>query len=201
MRRIALPAAGERGMPSRRYVVILLAITVLGVGARIAFSYGPADEGFVPVDAQYSVQVGTRWATGEGYTSLGADGDPRATAQLPPLHTLTLGVLHKVGFGTEQAMRVGLSLLSAIAIVAVGALGRRLGGDAVGLLAAGIAAFHPMWFQLPGTLMSEATYVLVASVVLWLAVRYVDVPTWWNLVALAGSIGIAVLTRSDALLL
>src|SRR5215471_8628520 len=83
-------------------------------------------------------------------------------------------------------------------IALTGVLGLLLGGRRVGLVAAAIAAFNPMLIAADGSLMSESLYVLLAVgalVVAVLAVRSRSV-WWWLLLGVL--LGLAVLTRQDA---
>jgi hypothetical protein len=74
-------------------------------------------------------------------------------------------------------------------------------GPVVGLIAAVIAALDPLWFQPSAALMSESLYLVVIPAVLLLALSCQDHPRPWRFVLLGACIGLAVLTRSDALTL
>lgn len=56
-------------------------------------------------------------------------------------------------------------------IVVIGLLGRRIGGDRVGLVAAAIAAVYPNLWMNDGLVMSESVSVLMVSLALWAAHR------------------------------
>jgi hypothetical protein len=71
----------------------------------------------------------------------------------------------------------------------------------VGIVAASIAAFHPLW-MIPGrALYSESLYLIVVASVLLLALRAVRAPTFGRFAVLGIATGVATLTRSEALLL
>ena len=80
----------------------------------------------------------------------------------------------------------------------MGFLGRRLMSPATGLLAAGIAAFSPVWVQPSGKVLSESVYLVVIPLVLLAALRCVERPSLLRFAAVGLMIGIAALTRSEA---
>jgi hypothetical protein len=88
-----------------------------------------------------------------------------------------------------------------VTIPLVGLAGRRLGGARLGLLAAGLAAVYPPLVAYDSVLLSESLYApLIAGTILaglWCAER----PSWRRGAALGAVIGLAALTRSEALLL
>ena len=83
----------------------------------------------------------------------------------------------------------------------VGLLGRRVGGPAVGLLGAALAALYPLLIVADGALLSETLFGPIVAFTLLAAWRLGEEPTvrWAALVGLG--IGLAALTRSEALLL
>ena len=80
----------------------------------------------------------------------------------------------------------------------MGLFGRRLAGPGVGLFAAGIAALDPLWVQQGGFLMSESLYLVIVPTMLLFALRCIDRPNRWDFLVLGFLIGIATLTRSEA---
>jgi 4-amino-4-deoxy-L-arabinose transferase-like glycosyltransferase len=84
--------------------------------------------------------------------------------------------------------------MGAVAVVLIGMLGRRVGGDGIGLLAAAIAAVYPALWMLDASLRSESLYLPLIALALLLAYerRFV----WLGIV-----LGLAALTRSEAVLL
>jgi Dolichyl-phosphate-mannose-protein mannosyltransferase len=125
----------------------------------------------------------------------------RPTAEYPPLFPVLLAVPARFGAESVESQRLFLCFVGAATVVLVGLLGRRLGGPAVGLVAAGIAAVYPMLFQSEAILMAEALYALLVTVVLLLAYRAIDQPTSARFALLGVGIGLATLTRAEGLLL
>ena len=86
-------------------------------------------------------------------------------------------------------------------IVAIGLLGRRLGGTRVGVTAAAIAAVYPNLWMNDGLVMSESLSMLLVTAVLLAAHRAMSTPGW-RVVAVTGVLaGLATLARSELALL
>src|SRR5207244_8269490 len=84
----------------------------------------------------------------------------------------------------------------------VGLIARRLGGPRAGLIAAGIAAVYPVLVAADGAMMSETLYGLLIAAALLTALRLLDRQPGPPLAAALGAlIGLATLTRAEALLL
>ena len=81
----------------------------------------------------------------------------------------------------------------------IGLLGRRVGGNAVGLTAAVIAAVYPLFIGADGSLMSETLYGLIIALTLLIALRLIDRPAVPIAAALGVMVGLAALTRTEGL--
>jgi 4-amino-4-deoxy-L-arabinose transferase-like glycosyltransferase len=92
-------------------------------------------------------------------------------------------------------------LFGLAALVLTGLLGRRLAGDAVGLVAAGIGAVSPNFWLNDSLIMSESLAVLLTVAALLLAYRARDLPTWPRFIALGVVCALAALTRAELALL
>src|SRR5436309_7017144 len=123
------------------------------------------------------------------------------TAEKPPLYPLGLAVPSSVGLDSVAAHRVASCLMGASAVPLIGLLGRRVGGVRVGLLAATIAAVYPAIFMLDSSLRSESLYLPLVALVLVLAYRLVDAPGAARAALLGLPMGLAALTRSEAVFL
>jgi 4-amino-4-deoxy-L-arabinose transferase-like glycosyltransferase len=120
------------------------------------------------------------------------------TTEKPPLYPAVLAIPSALGLDSVDAHRVVSCLLGASAVVLIGLLGRRVGGPRVGLLAAAIAAVYPALWMLDASVRSESLYLPLIALVLLLAYQV----THWRRAALLGvAIGLAALTRSEAVLL
>ena len=83
----------------------------------------------------------------------------------------------------------------------MGFLGRRVLGPTTGLVAAGIAAFSPLWIEPSGKVLSESVYLVLVPIVLLAALRCVDRPSNWRFALVGLTVGLAALTRGEALTL
>jgi hypothetical protein len=85
--------------------------------------------------------------------------------------------------------------------VLAGLLGRRVAGDRAGLLAAVVAAIHPLLWLPDTSLMSESLYGVWVVLAVLLAFRYLDAPSASRAAAVGVAAGLATLTRGEALAL
>ena len=119
----------------------------------------------------------------------------------PPLYPLVLSAISAAGgTGTLAHRLLGLPL-GVVTIALVGLLGRRAGGERIGLIAAGLCAISPIMVAADGALMSETLYSPLIALVLLAAWRLLERPAAWVAAATGAAIGLAALTRSEGLLL
>jgi 4-amino-4-deoxy-L-arabinose transferase-like glycosyltransferase len=186
---------GETVEQRRRWLVCLAGIGLVGLIIRVLFAVKERGHPLAP-DAALFFKGAASLANGHGYTQ--GPGTP-ATAAHPPFFSMVMAVFDFVGFSSVDSQRIVVAVLSTTGVILMGFVGKRVGGRAVGLTAAAIAAVSPLWFQSPGILMSESIYLVVIPLILLLAFRCLDRPSVLNFVLLGVAIGIGVLTRSDAL--
>jgi hypothetical protein len=128
-------------------------------------------------------------------------GHTLPAATHPPLFPLLLSVVSVFGGTTVTAHRVAGCVIGAAAVVAVGLLGREVGGRGTGLLAAVIAALYPNLWILDGPLFSEGLAVLLVASALLLAYRVRRRPSVLGAAGLGAVIALAALTRPETILL
>jgi 4-amino-4-deoxy-L-arabinose transferase-like glycosyltransferase len=97
--------------------------------------------------------------------------------------------------------RYTMVLLGTLLVGLVGLLGRRVGGDGVGLVAAGIAAVNPNIWVNDGLVMSETLTMLTVVGVLLVALWWRDRPSLRRAAALGAACGLAILARVEFALL
>lgn len=119
----------------------------------------------------------------------------------PPLFSLLLSISSLLGGTSETTHRLVACVIGAAAVVAIGLLGRRLGGPGVGLGAAVIAAVYPNLWILDANVFSEGLAVLLVTVALLLAYRLRRAPTTLGAIELGAVLGLAALTRPETILL
>src|SRR3954470_15267475 len=141
-------------------------------------------------------------ANGDGYIQpLIVSPGPAPTPEKPPLYPLLLALPSLLGWKTIVAHRVLSCLMGAVLVVAVGLLGRRVGGERAGLVAAALAAVYPLLIAVDGSLRSESLYAPLIAFTLLAAYRLIDRPGFGRAAVLGLCVGLATLTRSEALLL
>ncbi|MFI5054469.1 MAG: ArnT family glycosyltransferase, partial [Acidimicrobiia bacterium] len=119
----------------------------------------------------------------------------------PPLYSSYLAVVSWLGGTSPLVHRLASCVLGAAAVVVIGLVGRRIAGERAGLIAAALGATYPMLWINDGMLISESMYALVIAAVLLAAYRLWDSRSWPDAVFLGGAIGLACLTRPEAIML
>ena len=117
----------------------------------------------------------------------------------PPLYPTFLGIVSLLGFESPTAHRLASCVVGALGVVLVGYLGRKLGGDRVGLLAALLAAVYPNLWINDGLILAESMVTATVALVLLAAYGWREhTDLKWS-AALGAAIGVAGLARSEML--
>lgn len=190
--------------PRRRWLIRLGAIAALGFVARLVYALAVAPDLPARGDTLLYHYLANGIADGDGYVRPFSElmtGEPQPTASYPPLYPVYLAFFSVLGLDSLEAHRAVSCLLGTVAVVLIGLLGRKLGGERVGLVAAGLAAIYPQLVMVDGTVITEALYAPLIATILLLAYRLLEAPGPGRAAALGAAIGLAVLTRSESLLL
>src|SRR5690348_4745739 len=91
------------------------------------------------------------------------------TTEKPPGYPAVLALFSWAGLDSYAAHRIVSCVLGAVAVVLIGMLGRRVGGDGIGLLAGALAAIYPALWMLDASLRSESLYLPLIALALLLA--------------------------------
>jgi 4-amino-4-deoxy-L-arabinose transferase-like glycosyltransferase len=178
----------------------LAVLALVGVALRIWFAATWEDGTTLVGDPKFFQDSAASLSQGHGFdVAFLGRGRPVATALHPPAFPSLLALLDLVRMQTAEAHRVALACISAISVVVMGLLGRRLLSPGAGVIAAAFAACSPLWVQWGGRLLSESMYLVVIPVLLWVALECVDRPRWWTFGLVGLVVGIAALTRSEAI--
>lgn len=115
---------------------------------------------------------------------------------------LTAIVLAPVSWGSHVVFqqRFVTATLGVVTIAVIGLIGRRLGGDRVGLIAAALAAAYPNLWINDGLVMSESLCALLIALILLVMLRLLERPTPGQAILLGVLVGLAVLTRSELII-
>jgi 4-amino-4-deoxy-L-arabinose transferase-like glycosyltransferase len=153
---------------------------------------------------QYSIGANI-FSQGKGFLSGWAaiGGHVVPTAQHPPLYIMWLAIpsWFTSGHATQLVHMLWTCPLDFASIMVIGFIGRLLGGNRCGLIAASFAAVYPSFWIQDGRLMSEPLAILLIALVIWTSYLFVQRPTVVRAIAIGGLCGLAALTRSELLLL
>ena len=135
-----------------------------------------------------------------------ADHPPLTVFVLTPVnwlagHAPLSWIIHEPLHDYVREDRYTMVLLGTLLVLLVGLLGRRVGGDTVGLVAAGIAAINPNIWVNDGLVMSETVTMVVVVCALLLAFALWDRPNRFRALALGALCGLAALSRAELVLL
>ena len=187
---------------SRRFWAVLGVILVAAVGLRVGYVLTVTRHDHHLYDATFYELEARAVADGRGFVDVFAKDRDRPAADHPPLTVLVLvpGALIP-GASGELAMRLTIAALGVGVVALVALLARRVAGDAVGLLAGGIAAVYPNLWMSDGLLMSETIGSLLTTAILVLAYRVMRGTTNRLLLGLGLLCGLAMLARAELALL
>ncbi len=188
---------------ARRFWAVLGLIVVVALGVRIVFVVTVAqhDDGFYDA-AYYELQADAN-ADGKWFSNpFPFVEDPGPAADHPPLTALVLTPVAAI-WRTDNLlqMRFLMAALGAGVVVIIGLLGRRVGGDRVGWLAAGLAAVYPYLWVNDGLIMSETLAAGLTAAAVLLTYRLKAHPGVAAAVGLGVVCGLATLTRAELVLL
>ncbi|MFI5046833.1 MAG: glycosyltransferase family 39 protein [Acidimicrobiia bacterium] len=180
-----------------------LAIVVAGaVGAVVRIAYAIDNvNAHTAVDSQVYRRIASHLVNGDGYVIRDyATGLLVPTASHPPAFPFVLAGLDVVGLTSKLQQRIPLAIVASVGVVLTGFVARHVAGNAAGTVAAFIAALHPLWFQYAGVGVSESLYLVVVPLLLLVAVRAADRPTWQRMAIVGAVAGVVSLSRSEGTL-
>lgn len=185
---------------------VVAVVGVAGVGFLIRALYVVIVGPHAPMglDAAWYVVQGHAINEGHGYVDPRwwlLTGGFRPTANFPPLWPVVLSFANRIGLGTDMRNQFVGVAIGTITIVVTGLSGRRVVGPTVGFVAAVLVACSPVLIAADGSLMAESLYVLLILTVVWCAYRALEDPTPARFALVGLILGLAALTRSDALFL
>jgi 4-amino-4-deoxy-L-arabinose transferase-like glycosyltransferase len=119
----------------------------------------------------------------------------------PPLFSLYLGVVSRLGADSFLAHRLASCVVGAAAVAVIGLVARRLAGDRAGLVAAGLAALYPYLWINDAVALSESLLALTTALMLLAAYAFWRDPSPWRAAGLGAGITLVALTRAEGILL
>jgi 4-amino-4-deoxy-L-arabinose transferase-like glycosyltransferase len=180
------------------------AITAIGLVVRVVYVLGFRRDNTVGGDAYFYHYGANLLVHGKGFIAplqYIALHIRLVAADHPPLYVLFLAIPSAFGLGTTLAHMLWSACLGTATIVLTGLVGRRVAGNRAGLITAVIVAISPNVWIYDGAVLSETVAIFVATLALLLAYRAWDRPTLLRFCALGAGCGLAMLARSELVLL
>jgi 4-amino-4-deoxy-L-arabinose transferase-like glycosyltransferase len=182
----------------------LAAIAAAALAIRVAYVVTFSDRISLGLDSVWYQLVAGSIVNNDGFVDpqkIYLHGVSVPTAFRPPLYPVFLAGVIKAGGESPRTFQLVGCAMGVLTVVLIGYLGRRIGGNAVGLCAAALAAVYPIFLAVDAAVMSETLYVpLVVGCVL-AVYRAMDRPTVWRWAFVGLLAGAGILTRGDGLLL
>jgi 4-amino-4-deoxy-L-arabinose transferase-like glycosyltransferase len=188
---------------TRAFVTRLAPLLVLALGLRLAYglllvkTQPLLGDGLEFHKLAYSIADAHRYAQASPLTP----DQVLPTADKPPLYPLVLALFTVVGGHGWIPHQIAGALIGTGTVAVTAFLGRRVAGDRAGLIAGALAAVYPMLIAADGSYRSESLYALLIVATLLAAYGLWDRPTPWRAVVCGVLIGLATLTRSEAIVL
>jgi len=179
--------------------VALGGVLLLAAGLRLAYLIALWQSPLFLLNALPGLDMATYFSVGQAFA---AGRLPQVGAPLfqAPLYPLLLGGLIRLAGPSLAALCAAQVVLGVLACGLLDALGRRLGGPALGLLAAGLYAVYPIAWYYGGLLLSENLLVVLLLALALAAARALDgrdACAWLGVGVLCG---LASLTKPNAVL-
>lgn len=124
-----------------------------------------------------------------------------AAATYPPLTSILLAGADLIGLVTSNSQMLIMVVIGTLTVWVIGATGRRVAGPGVGVLAAFIAALYPVFWIESSQVEPEPISILLVTVALYFTYRMYQTARPLFAAALGVVCGIAILTRTEALML
>jgi 4-amino-4-deoxy-L-arabinose transferase-like glycosyltransferase len=182
----------------RRFAVFLILIAGAAFVGRAVFIMAVTRNEDEQYDATYYLNEARYVGAGNGFVT---PFSVEENADHPPLTVATLAPVSFFTDGDPLAMRFTVAVAGVGTVVLIGLLAREVGGNRVGLLAAGIAAVYPNLWVNDGLLMSETFSALTVAATLFATYRLLRAPSWTNAAGVGIACGLAALSRGELLLL
>lgn len=198
------PPSTDRSIPRRRSFAVALAVIALGALAiRVVYVLVIARGLPLGTDSTWYLLVSGPLSDGKGFLNPAeffSSGHVVATAGYPPGYPTFLALVTRLAGSDRDTFTVAGALMGTITVVLTGCIGRRLAGNAVGLVAAALAALSPMLIAVDGSLMSETVSIPLLYGAVLLAVVAVERPALWRWAVVGLLLGLVALTRADAVI-
>jgi 4-amino-4-deoxy-L-arabinose transferase-like glycosyltransferase len=188
----------------RRFAIALGVVVAAAVVVRIVYVLLQLRNDPLSADPLYYSLQGHDLAHGRWFIEpfrFRIDHVTEPSAFHPPLFSLYLGMVSRLGADSVLAHRIAACLLGAAAAGVMGLVGRRLAGNRAGLFAAAIAALFPYFWLNDAVVLSESLLALVTALMLLAAYAFWRDPSASRAALLGGGIALVALVRVEGVLL
>ena len=182
----------------------LAAVGVVGLAVRLTYLFTAAPNHLPFTDPLWYHLQANLIAEGRGFIDPLAftfRGQVLASASHPPLFALVLAGSSVIGGTSLFAHQLVGSVVGVGGVLLTGMAGREVAGERVGLIAAGLTALYPRFWLNDVGVMSEGLFALTIALVVLTAYRLARRRGIADAALLGVAIGLASLTRAEALLL
>ena len=191
-------------MINRRFWIGIVCVAAVALAVRVAYIWLVRRGLPVGGDSRYYHEGANLLGQGKGfvdpYQYLDA-GRTVAAADHPPLYIVYLALFSVVGLTGATEHMLASALVGVATVVVVGLIGRKLGGQRLGLIAAGLAAVYPNLWGYDGALESETVAQLAVALTLLAAYVWWREPTRRNAAFVGAGIALGSLARAEVLFL
>src|SRR3954467_10325481 len=190
-------------MSRRAFLVRLAPLLLVALGLRLVYSLlivktqPLLGDGLEFHNLAYSIADSHRYAQASFLTP----DRVLPTADKPPLYPLVLALFTAIGGHGWIPHQIAGALIGTGTVAVTAFLGRRVAGATAGLIAGALAAIYPLLIAADGSYRSESLYALLIVSTLLAAYGLRDRPTLGRAAICGVLIGLATLTRSEALAL
>ncbi len=186
-----------------RFARTLIAICLAGLALRVLYVLTFTDQLHFGLDAVWYELVAGTVADGKGVidpAKFYGHGIVVSTAFRPPLYPVFLAAIAKTFGGTRTTYQLAGCAVGTLTVGLIGQLGKRVGGAAVGLTAAALAAVSPALLGIDASVMAETIYVPLVVLTLLAVFRAAEQPAAGRWIVAGALGGAATLARGDGAL-
>jgi 4-amino-4-deoxy-L-arabinose transferase-like glycosyltransferase len=177
-------------------------IVVAAFTVRVTYILTTTSHEPLTTDEAYFVANARSVTEGDAFKFSALPGAPAVeNAAHPPLPALVLAPVAALTDNSNLAMRITVALAGSATIILIGLVARELTGRRAGLLAAAIAAVYPGLWANDGLVLSETFSALSTALVVLLTYQLISRPSWRNALGTGVACGLAMLSRSELVLL
>lgn len=200
--------SGVRPYRRGRYLALLALVAVAGGALRMGYVLAAKRHDPLVGDQIYYSAMGRVLARGDGFRDPFITWRVVPSADHPPLTAIVAAPAGWLSDDPETVVllqRLTMCIVGAAGVFFVGLAARQAGPrrhrDAVGLVAAVLAAVYPGFWINDGLVMAESLGLLSVAMAIWATYRVLDAPKARRFALLGIAVGLAALTRAEALLL